>query len=114
MEDSEVVFEELRDTAEIMEQEGLLPDGHNVKMELGDTQFQDGTCPKSRGFDIRGEEGLEAAGGGIRHNVIVHSEGLSDLCPEDKIRKEEEFETPPRGGIHGEGKAFRRMDLGIG
>ena len=98
MEDSEVVFEELRDTAEIMEQEGLLPDGPNEKMELRDTQFQNGTCPKPRGFDIRVKEGLEAAGEGIRHNVIVHSEELSDLCPEDKIRKEEEFETPPRGG----------------
>ena len=114
MEDSEVVFEELRDTAEVMEREGLLPDGHNEKMELGDTQFQDGTCPKSREFDISSEEGLDAAGGGIRHNVMVHSEELSDLCPEDKFRKEEEFETPHVGGIHGEGKAFRRMDLRIG
>ena len=118
MEDSEVVFEQLRDTAEIMEQEGLLPDGHNEKMELGDTQFQDGTCPKSRGFDIRGEKGLEAAGGGIRHNVIVHSEELSDLCPEDKIRKEEEFETPPRGdprrgkGFQTDGPRDRIIDMG--
>ena len=48
MEDSQVVFDELRDTAENMEQEGLLPDGHNEKMEMGDTRFQDGTCPKSR------------------------------------------------------------------
>ena len=98
MEDSEVVFEELRDTAEVMEREGLLPDGHNEKMELGDKQFQDGTCPKSRDFDISSEEGLDAAGGGIRHNVMVHSEEWSDLCPEDKIRKEEEFETPPTWG----------------
>ena len=113
MEDSEVVFEQLRDTAGTMEQEGLLPDGHNEKMELRDTLFQDGTRQKSREFDIRGEEGLEAAGGRIRHNVNVHSEELSDLCPEDKIRKEEEFETP-HVGIHRGGKAFRRMDLGIG
>ena len=41
MEDSEVVFEELCDTAEIMEQGGLLPDGPNEKMELRDTLFQD-------------------------------------------------------------------------
>ena len=108
MEDSEVVFEELRDTAEVMEQEGLLPDGHNEKMELGDTQFQDGTCPKSMEFDISSEEGLDAAGGGIRHNVIVHSEELSDLCPEDKIRKEEELETPPpRGGDPRRRKGFQ-------
>ena len=107
MEDSEVVFEELRDTAEVMEREGLLPDGHNEKMELGDTQFQDGTCPKSREFDISSEEGLDAAGGGIRHNVMVHSEELSDLCPEDKIRKEEEFETPPRGGDPRRRKGFQ-------
>ena len=96
MEDSEVVFEQLRDTAETMEQEGLLPDGHNEKMELRDTQFQDGTRQKSREFDIRSEEELEAAGGGIRDDVNVHDDELSDLCPEEKIRKEEEFETPPR------------------
>ena len=107
MEDSEVVFEELRDTAEVMEREGLLPDGHNEKMELGDKQFQDGTCPKSREFDISSEEGLYAAGGGIRHNVMVHSEEWSDLGPEDKIRKEEEFETPPRGGDPRRRKGFQ-------
>ena len=98
MEDSEFVFKELDDTAEIMEWGGLLPDGPNEEMELRDTLFQDGTCPKLRGLDIRVQEGLETTAEGIRHNVLVHSEELSDLCPEDKIRKEEEFETPPRGG----------------
>ena len=98
MEDSEFVFKELDDTAEIMERGGLLPDGPNEEMELRDTLFQDGTCPKLRGLDIRVQEGLETTAEGIRHNVLVHSEELSDLCPEDKIRKEEEFETPPRGG----------------
>ena len=96
MEDSEVVFKQVRDTAETMEQEGLLPDGHKEKMELRDTQFQDGTRQKSREFDIRSEEELEAAGGGIRDDVNVHDDELSDLCPEEKIRKEEELETPPR------------------
>ena len=113
MEDSEFVFKELGDTAEIMERGGLLPDGPNEEMELRDTLFQDGTCPKLRGLDIRVQEGLETTAEGIRHNVLVHGEELSDLCPEDKIRKEEEFETPPRGGIHGDGQAFRRMNLGI-
>ena len=113
-EDSEVVFEELGDTADIMERGGVLPDEPNEERELRDTLFQDGICPKLKGFDIHVQEGLETAAEGIRHNVIVHSEELSELCPSDKIRKEEEFETPPRGGIHGDGQAFRRMDLGIG
>ena len=119
MEDSEFVFEELGDTAEIMERGGLLPDGPNEEMELRDTLFQDGTCPKLRGFDIRVQEGLETAAEGIRHNVIVHSEELSDLCPEDKIRKEEEFETPPRGGdprrwtgFQTDGPRDRMIDMG--
>ena len=80
-----------------MEQEGLLPSGHHEKMELRTTQFQDGTRLKSREFDIRGEEELEAAGGGSRDNVNDNDDELSELCPEEKIRKEEEFETPPRG-----------------
>ena len=87
MEDSEVVFEQHRDTAETMEQEGLLPSGHNGKMELRNTQFQNGTRLKSREFDIRGEEELEAAGGGSRDNVNEHDDELSELCPEEKIRK---------------------------
>ena len=98
MEDSEFVFKELDDTAEIMERGGLLPDGPKEEMELRDTLCQDGTCPKLRGLDIRVQEGLETTAERIRRNVLVHSEELSDLCPEDKIRKEEEFETPPRGG----------------
>ena len=114
MEDSEVIFEEFRDTEEVMEEEGLLPDGHKENLELRDAQFQGGTCPRPRGFDIRGEEGLEAAEEGLSHNVIVHSEELSDLCPEDNIRKEEEFETPPRGGDPRDGQDIRRTDLGIG
>ena len=119
MEDSEVIFEEFRDTEEVMEEEGLSPDGHKENLELRDAQFQGGTCPRPRGFDIRGEEGLEAAGEGLSHNVIVHSEELSDLCPEDKIRKEEEFETPPRGGdprrwtgYQTDGSRDRIIDLG--
>ena len=113
MEDSEFVFKELGDTAEIMERGGLLPDGPNEEMELRDTLFQDGTCPKRRGLDIRVQEGLETTAEGIRHNVLVHSEELSDLCPEDKIRKKRNLKHPLVGGIHGDGQAFRRMNLGI-
>ena len=94
--DSEVVFEQLRETVEAMEQEGLLSNRHKEKTELRDTQPQDGTRQKSMEFDRPGEEELEAAGGGIKDNVNVHSDELSDLRPEQQIRNEEEIETPPR------------------
>ena len=57
MEDSAVIFEEFRDTAEVMEEEGLLPNGQKEKMEIRDAQFQGGTGIKRRGLDIRGEKG---------------------------------------------------------
>ena len=101
MEDSEVIFGEVRDIVKIMDQEDLLPEGQNKKIRLGDEQFLDGTGPKSREYDISSDEDSDAARGGIRHQVMVHSEVLSDLCLEDKIRKEEELTTPPpppRGG----------------
>ena len=91
MEDSAAIFEEFRDTAEMMEEEGLLPDEQKEKMELSDAQFQGGTGAKPRGLDIRDEEGLEAAGEGLGHKVMIHREKLSDLDPMDKIRMEEEF-----------------------
>ena len=37
MEDSAVVFEEFRNTAEVMEEEGLLPNVQKEEMEQGET-----------------------------------------------------------------------------
>ena len=48
MEDSAAIFEEFRDTAEMMEEEGLLPDEQKEKMELSDAQFQGGTGAKPK------------------------------------------------------------------
>ena len=100
MEDSAVVFEEFRDTAEVMEEEGLLPNVQKEEMEQG------GTGVKPTGLDIRGEEELEVAG--------------EDLDPVDKIRLEEEFETPPRKGDQRKGTGFQTdgsrdkiFDLGL-
>ena len=101
--DSEVIFEQLRETVEAMEQEGLLSNRHKEKTELRDTQSHDGTRQKSMEFDRPGEEELEAAGGEIKDNVNVHSDELSDLRPEQQIRNEEEIETPPpHAGNHRE------------
>ena len=90
MEDSAVVFEEFRNTAGVMEEEGLLPNVQKEEMEQGETGV------KPTGMDIRGEEELEAAGEGLGHKVMTHREKLSDWDPVDQIRMEEEFETPPR------------------
>ena len=106
MEDSEVIFEQRRDTAETMEQEGLLPSGHNEKMELRTTQFQDGTRLRSREFDIRGEEELEAAGGGSRNNINDHDD--------EKIYGRRRDLKLPHVGFHRGRKAISRVDLWIG
>ena len=95
-EDSEVVLEQAGET------------------ELKDTQPHDGTCRKSMEFDHPGEEELEAAGGGVKDNVIFNSEEMSDLRPEQQIRNEEETRTPPHVGSHREWKANNLVGLGIG
>ena len=53
MEDSAVVFEEFRNTAGVMEEEGLLPNVQKEEMEQGETGV------KPTGMDIRGEEELD-------------------------------------------------------
>ena len=72
------------------------------------------------GLDIRGEEELEVAGEGLSHKVMTDREKLSDLDPVDKIRMEEEFETPPRKGDQRKGTGFQTdgsrdkiFDLGL-
>ena len=95
-EDSEVVFEQSGETEEVVKQEGLLSSRHKEKTELKDTQPHDGTSRKSMEFDQPGEEELEAAGGGVKDNVIFNSEEMSDLHPEQQIRNEKETRTHPR------------------
>ena len=94
--DSEVVFEQSGETAEAMEQEGLLSSRRKEKTELEDTQPHDGTRRKAMEFNRPGEEKLEAAGSGMKDNVNFHSDEMSDLRPEQQIQNEEETMTPPR------------------
>ena len=114
MEDSAVVFEEFRNTAGVMEEEGLLPNVQKEEMEQGETGV------KPTGMDIRGEEELEAAGEGFGHKGMTHSEKLSDWDPVDQIRMKEEFETPPRKGdqrkwtgFQTDGSRDKIFDLGL-
>ena len=120
MEDSAAVSEEFRDTTEVMEEQGLLLNEQKGKRELSDEQFQGGTSENPKGLDICSEEELGAAGEGLSHKVMTHREKLSDLDPSDKIRMEEEFETPPRRGdqrkwtgFQTEGSRDKIFDLGL-
>ena len=49
MEDSAAVSEEFRDTTEVMEEQGLLPNEQKGKRELSDEQFQGGTSENPKG-----------------------------------------------------------------
>ena len=94
--DSEVVFEQSEETAEAMEQEGLISSRRKEETELEDTQPHDGTRRKAMEFDRPVEEELEAAWSGVKDNVNLHSDEMSDLRPEQQIQNEEETRTPPR------------------
>ena len=63
MEDSAVVFEEFRDTAGVMEEEGLLPNVQIEEMEQGETVI------KPTGMDIRSKEELGLFAGNTRGDV---------------------------------------------
>ena len=94
--DSEVVFEQPGETAEAREQEGLISSRRKEETELEDTQPHDGTRRKAMEFDRPVEEELEAAWSGVKDNVNLHSDEMSDLRPEQQIQNEEETRTPPR------------------
>ena len=111
--DSEVVFEQSEETAEAMEQEGLISSRRKEKTELEDTQPHDGTRRKAMEFDRPVEEELEAAWSGVKDNVNLHSDEMSDLRPEQQIQNEEETRTPHVGN-HREWKANNLGDLVIG
>ena len=80
--DSEVVFEQSGETAEAMEQEGLIPSRHKEETGLEDTQPHDGTRRKAMEFDRPVDEELGAALGGVRDNVKFNSDETSELRPE--------------------------------
>ena len=88
--DSGVVFEQPGEAAEAREQEGR----HKEETELEDTQPHDGTRRKAMEFDRPVEEELEAAWSGVKDNVHLHSDEMSDLRPEQQIQNEEETRTP--------------------
>ena len=94
--DSEVVFEQSGETAEAMEQEGLIPSRHKEEAGLEDTQPHDGTRRKAMEFDRPVDKELGAALGGVRDNVKFNSDETSELRPEQQIQNEEETRTPPR------------------
>ena len=111
--DSEIGFEQSGETAEAREQEGLILSRRKEKTELEDMQPHDGTCRKAMEFDQPVGEELEAAGSGVKDNVNLHSDEMSDLRPEQHIQNEEETRTPHVGN-HREWKANNLVDLVIG
>ena len=107
MEDSAVVFEEFRNTAGVMEEEGLLPNVQKEEMEQGETGV------KPTGMDIRGEEELEVAGEGLGHKVMTHREKFRIWIQLIKLGWRKNLKHPLVKGINGNGQVFRRTDLGI-
>ena len=88
--DSEVVFEQPGKSAEVMEQEGLIPSRHKEETWLEDTQPHHGAQRRAMEFNRPVDEELGAALGG------VDDDGVPDLRPEQQIQNEEEIRTPPR------------------
>ena len=101
------------ETAEAMEQEGLIPSRHKEETGLEDTQPHDGTRRKAMEFDRPVDEELGVALGGVRDNVKFNSDETSDLRPEQQIQNEEETRTPHVGN-HGEWRVNNRWDLVMG
>ena len=111
--DSEIVFEQSGETAEAMEQAGLIPSRRKEETELEDTQPHDGTRRKAMEFDRPVEEELEAAWSGVNDNVICIVMKFRIYARNNRFRMKRK-QGPPHVGNHGEWKANNLRDLMIG
>ena len=93
--DSEVVFEQPGKSAEVMEQEGLIPSRHKEETWFEDTQPHHGAQRRAMEFDRPVDEELGAALGGVEDKDRSHDDGVPELHPEQQIQNEEEIRTPP-------------------
>ena len=111
--DSEVVFEQPGKSAEVMEQEGLIPSRHKEETWLEDTQPHHGAQRSAMEFDQPVDEELGAALGGVEDKDRSHDDGVQELRPEQQIQNEEEIRTRHVGN-HVEWRVFHLRDLGRG
>ena len=59
-----------------------------------------GARPRTTEFDRPVDEGLDATSGGLEDDVKLRDGVVPRLRPEQKIRQEEEVQTPPRREPH--------------
>ena len=95
--DSEVVFEQPRKGAGVVEQEGPTPSQGNEETWLADTELHRKDRRRAMEFDRPIDEELGAALGGVDENNSVRDDGAPELHPEQQIRDEEEIDESTSG-----------------
>ena len=94
--DSEVVFEQHKKRAGVVEQEGLRPIQGNEESWLADTELHQKDRRRAMEFDRPFDGELGSALGGAEDNNSVRDDEAPESHPEQRIREEEEMHTPPR------------------
>ena len=77
--DSDIVFEQPGKSAEVMEQEGLIPSRHKEGTWLEDTQPHHGAQGRAMEFDRPVDEELGAALGAVEDKDRSHDDGVPKL-----------------------------------
>ena len=94
--DSEVVFDQLEESAGAMEPDGSVPNRLKEEEWLEATAPYHGARPRTMEFDRPVDGGLGATSGGVEDEDKLRDGVVLGLRPEQQIQQEEEVQTPPR------------------
>ena len=92
----EVVFGQPEEKAGAIESDGSVLDRRKEDKWLEDTEPYHGARPKTMEVDQPVDDVLGATLGGTEQNFNLRDKSVPNLPPEQRIRQEEEVQTPPR------------------
>ena len=97
---SEVIFGQPEERAGATGPYGSVLDRRNEDGWLDDTEPYHGARPRTTEVDRSVDDVLSATIGGIEQDLNIRDTSVPKLPPEQRIRQEEEVQTPPRREPH--------------
>ena len=96
VDDSEVVFDQPKESAGAMEPEGSVPNRRKEEAWLKDTEPYRGARPRTMELDRPVDGGLGATLGVVEDKDKLRDGVVPELRPEQQIQHEEEVQTSPQ------------------